>query len=297
MKILITGSAGTLGGPLLEALCQKGHVVIGCDLAHSPDPRIIRCDVRQFHRLQDIFDKHQPEIVMHLAAEFGRANGQTYWEDLWTTNCIGTRNVIECCKVHNSFLVFASSSEAYGSLSENGPLYEALLDCAMPQFYNEYALSKLTNEKQIQLSGVRHLILRIFNVYGPGEHYTPYRSVISQFLNAALLKKNFAAWQGQRSYLYIDDFIAAICRIPEKTTELEGEIINCADEEIIENHFLASLCANDSGKYELLPFHESRNVTTKKPDIAKFKELLGYKKTVSLEEGLERTAEWMRLYD
>ena len=299
MKILITGAAGTLGLPLLNALSQKGHEVIGCDLAHSSDERIVRCDVRHFHRLKELFDKHQPEIVMHFAAEFGRLNGQQYWEDLWTTNCIGTRNVIECCKTHNSFLVFASSSEAYGTLSGSGTLYEALLNCAMPWFYNEYALSKLTNEKQIQLSGVRHLILRIFNVYGPGEHYTPYRSVISRFLNAALLNKELLAWKGERTYLYIDDFIQAIVQIPSSLHYLNKKIINCADDESIENHSLAGLCASvvGSGTVDTLPSQETGNVYRKEPDIAHFKDILRYRKTVTLEEGLHRTAEWMRMYD
>ena len=299
MKILITGAAGTLGLPLLNALCERGHEVIGCDLKHTNDARIKRCDIRHLHRLEKMFADFAPEIVFDFAAEFGRKNGQDFYEDLWTTNCIGTRNVIECCKAHDSFLVFASSSEAYGTLAEDGILYEDLLHCAMPKFYNEYALSKLTNEKQIQLSGVRHLILRIFNVYGPGEHYTQYRSVIARFLHLANKGYPLFAWKGERTFLYVDDFIRAICSIPAKLDSFSGEIINCADDERIEIPFLAEVCSELCGSQEVRKDDETepRNTPKKIPDISKFKNLLGYKKTVSLEEGLKRTHEWMRAND
>ena len=126
-------------------------------------PPWIRGDVSKPRQLEQALDAYRItegdyspikdyDLLFHFAAEFGRKNGQAYYEDLWTTNCIGTRNVIDECVAREIPLVFSSSSEAYG-LSEqynNGEaLREEMLDNYPPQFHNEYALSKYTNERQI----------------------------------------------------------------------------------------------------------------------------------------------------
>jgi len=103
--------------------------------------------------LETIFAHVKPELVYHLAAEFGRMNGEDYYEQLWITNCVGTRNVIEACLKHKARLAFASSSEAYGDAdryaSGRGDIAEDFLDRFAPGFHNEYALTKWANERQI----------------------------------------------------------------------------------------------------------------------------------------------------
>jgi dTDP-glucose 4,6-dehydratase len=54
----------------------------------------VRADVRNFRQLERIFDKHRFDSVYPLAAEYGRWNGEDYYENLWQTNCIGTKNML-----------------------------------------------------------------------------------------------------------------------------------------------------------------------------------------------------------
>jgi len=88
-RILVTGSDGTLGRPLVAELRRRGHTVTGCDLHHGADEQGIRADVREHRQLERVMREAGPfDYVYHLAAEFGRLNGEEYYETLWTTNVI-----------------------------------------------------------------------------------------------------------------------------------------------------------------------------------------------------------------
>ncbi|PYS03766.1 MAG: nucleoside-diphosphate sugar epimerase, partial [Acidobacteria bacterium] len=93
-KILITGVMGTLGRPLARELEERGHDVWGVDLQHQADQKYYRADVANFRQLERVFEQDY-DFVYHLAAEFGRINGEEYYDTLWMTNVIGTRNVLE----------------------------------------------------------------------------------------------------------------------------------------------------------------------------------------------------------
>src|SRR5439155_19946575 len=127
-RILVTGSRGTLGRPLVKELNRRGHEVWQCDLQHQRDENYIRADIACFRQLERVFERSY-EYVYHLAAEFGRLNGEEYYETLWQTNVIGTRNILEMQKKKGFRLIFASSSEIYGDrhrnvLTEDTPLNE-----------------------------------------------------------------------------------------------------------------------------------------------------------------------------
>ena len=155
MRILITGSEGVLGSTLMTELRRRGFMPYGCDLQHSSDPYVFRADISEFRQIERVFERVRPDLVYNLAAEFGRKNGQDFYEQLWKTNCIGTRNVIELCTKFKAKLAHASSSEAYGmadTYAAGRKLEEADLDKFAPQFHNEYALTKYTNERQITMA-------------------------------------------------------------------------------------------------------------------------------------------------
>src|SRR6185312_6829503 len=141
MRILVTGSEGTLGKPLVEELECRGHDVYGLDLMHTHKQQYQRADVADFRQVDRAFCVARPDVVYHLAAEFGRVNGEEYYEQLWRTNQIGTANIIKACKYYGSKLILAGSSEAYGD-SDQATLSEGYLDVYAPKFHNQYALSK-----------------------------------------------------------------------------------------------------------------------------------------------------------
>src|SRR4051812_15457994 len=107
MRILVTGGLGTVGAGLVTLLRSRGHHVVSCDRAHHTDemgfslcadletPLYARCDVGQFRQLERVFEQGGPfELVYHCAAEFGRWNGEDFYEQLWMTNAVGTKNII-----------------------------------------------------------------------------------------------------------------------------------------------------------------------------------------------------------
>ena len=90
-------------------LQKRGHEVSGCDLQHQRDENFIRADVSNYRQLERVFEANDYDYVYHLAAEFGRINGEEYYDTLWETNVIGTRNILEWQTKKGFKLIFASS--------------------------------------------------------------------------------------------------------------------------------------------------------------------------------------------
>ena len=106
-RILVTGGSGTVGAGLITELRNRSHQVVSCDLYHRPDevgfsvgtdvvaPLYARCDVGDFRQIERVFDRMGPfDYVYNCAAEFGRWNGEDFYEQLWRTNAVGTKNII-----------------------------------------------------------------------------------------------------------------------------------------------------------------------------------------------------------
>ena len=299
-KILVTGSQGTLGRPLVRELRRRGHEVWGCDLQHHADEQVLRADVREYRQLEQLLDRTGPvDYVYHLAAEFGRINGEEFYETLWTTNVVGTRHVLELHRRHGFRLIFASSSEIYGDrhedvLHEDIPLQQSIIQ------HNDYATTKWVNEIQIMNFEKRHdspiVRLRFFNAYGPGERYHSYRSVICLFAYRAMMGLPYTVYKGyKRVFMYIDDFIPTLANVCERF--VAGEVYNIggtefASVETASNLILQSLGLDDS-RVEYLP-EDAHNVQNKRPDISRAAEAFGHAPRVTLPEGIPLTVDWMR---
>jgi dTDP-glucose 4,6-dehydratase len=300
MKILITGGQGVLGSKLAVELEHRGHDVWTCGRSHG-ERKHIRADVSEWRQVESLFEQVKPDVCYHLAGEFGRMNGQQYYEQLWKTNCLGTRNVIEACVMQGTRLIFSSSSEAYGSLADKGKLVESDLEHFVPSFHNEYALTKWTNEQQIKTAikndGLNATILRFFNVYGPGEFYSDYRSVVCLFIYRAMKHLPITVYVGtHRSFLYVDDWTNAVANVCE-TSSANGEAFNIGSSEYVDLGTLYDIVVKELGgtKSPLTAINNERsNIADKLPDTSKATELLGLKQAVSLREGVGRTIEWVR---
>ena len=92
-KILVTGGAGFIGTNLVNELKSRGHEVTALDLYNTDREDYIRADVRNYRQLERVFDNQQFEFdyVYHLAAEYGRWNGEDYYENLWQTNVVARK--------------------------------------------------------------------------------------------------------------------------------------------------------------------------------------------------------------
>ena len=298
MKILVTGSKGTLGTHLVQELKKRGHEVWGCDLQHQRDDNYIRADVSNYRQLERVFEQNY-DYVYHLAAEFGRVNGEEYYDTLWQTNVIGTRNILEWQKRKGFRLIFASSSEIYGDqhagiLREDIPLNQSIIQ------HNDYALTKWVNEIQImnfeKRFGIEAVRCRFFNAYGPGEYYHNYRSVVCLFCYRALFGIPYTVYKGYyRVFMYIDDFTPTLANVCEKFKA--GEVYNIGGREYRSVEELSDLILDYTGASESLVNYlpeDKHNVLSKRPDISKAEKDLGHNPKTTLEEGIPRTIEWMK---
>ena len=297
-KILITGVMGTLGRPLKRELERRGHEVWGLDLQHEADLQYFRADVASYRQLERALEQDY-DFVYHLAAEFGRINGEEYYDTLWTTNVIGTRNLLELQKRKKFKLIFASSSEIYGDkhreiLSEDIPLNHSIIQ------HNDYAVTKWVNEIQIMNFEKRFgnpvVRLRFFNAYGPGEYYHNYRSVVCLFAYRALHRLPYDVYLGyHRVFMYIDDFIPTLSNVVDNF--IPGEVYNIGGDEFRSVKEMSGLILNYLGKDDSLVNYlpeDKHNVLNKKPNIEKARRAFGHDPRITLEEGIPRTVEWMK---
>lgn len=297
-KILVTGSKGTLGTGLVRELRKRGHEVWGCDLQHQADEQYIRADVSSYRQLERVFE--QPyDFVYHLAAEFGRINGEEYYDTLWQTNVIGTRNILECQRKYQFKLIFASSSEIYGDkhadlLTEEIPLQSSIIQ------QNDYAVTKWVNEIQCmnfeKRFGLPIVRLRFFNAYGPGEYYHAYRSVVCLFCYRALHDIPYTVYdQYYRVFMYIDDFTPTLANVVDHF--MPGEVYNIGGRDYRSVNELSTIILNylglDDHRVTYLP-QDVHNVQSKRPNITKAFEAFGHNPQVTLEDGVKRTLEWMK---
>lgn len=311
MKILITGSSGTVGRGIFEELIRRGHDVYGTDIAHQSNeigfslrtdikkPRYAKCDVGEFRQIERVFEVMGPfDIVYHCAAEFGRWNGEDFFESLWRTNAVGTKNIIRLQERLKFKLIHFSSSEVYGDWE--GVMEESVMDKHEIKQMNDYALSKWVNEAQIKNSRVQYntqtVIVRLFNTYGPGEYYSPYRSVNCRFLYCALMHLPFVVFKGHhRTSTFLSDTVNTLATIVDNFKD--GEVYNIGGDHYHSIEELAETILRVTGApHDLVEYKNSEILTTKdkRVDVSKSIRDLGHKNTVSLEEGIRRTTEWMR---
>lgn len=297
-KILITGSKGTLGSRLAEVLQIRGHEVWEVDLQHHKEERYLRADIGEYRQLERVFEQNY-DYVFHLAAEFGRINGEEYYDTLWKTNVIGTRHILEWQLKKGFKLVFMSSSEIYGEatepvLTEDFPLQKTIIQ------HNDYALTKWVNEVQIMNFERKHqspiVRLRLFNAYGPGEYYHPYRSVVCLFVYRALHGIPYDVFEGySRVFMYVDDLIPTIANAVDAFKP--GEVYNVGGIEYRSVKELSDLVLKYTGGdpklVRYLP-EDKHNTVSKRPDIRKAVADLGHNPRVLLEEGVPKTVEWMK---
>jgi len=297
-KILVTGGLGFIGSNLVRELRNRGHDVWFCDLMHSHDPKSIRCDVGKYRQVERLFDQHDFEYVYHLAAEYGRWNGEDYYENLWLTNVVGTKNIIRMQEKKRFKMIFFSSAEVYGDYE--GVMREEVPERIHIHLLNDYAMTKWVGEMMIKNSAMQYgtetVIIRPFNVYGPGEHYHPYRGFIPKFIYHALHGIPYTVYLGHKRTLeYIDDFVKAVANVVDNFKA--GEVYNIGGDEVYEVKYISDLVLKCVGRDDsIVTYKEAEPFTTKvkTPDSTKAKRDLGWRPRVKPEEGIPRTVEWFR---
>jgi dTDP-glucose 4,6-dehydratase len=297
-KILVTGGLGTLGSYVVKKLEAAGHEVWVADLPHNHRVRYYRMDVGAFRQVERVLEKENFDGVYHLAAEFGRWNGEDYYENLWRSNAVGTKNIIRMQEKLGFKLIHASSSEVYGDYA--GEMSEDVMDLHEVKQMNDYAMTKWVNEMQILNSAAQFdsktVRIRIFNTYGPGEYYSLYRSVVCRFMYSALHSVPFTVYRGHtRTHTYIEDAATWIARIWENFKP--GTVYNIAGSERHSIEKVAELVLKSAKASPNIVTYEASEILTTKDKIVSNASLLrdlGTLPEVPFEQGLDITRDWMK---
>lgn len=299
MNFLITGAAGFLGSSLANHLAREGHQVRGLDDLSTGDPQALAPDVH-FTR-GDILDRpklwtllQDVDVVYHLAARVSVPESVLYPRDYNHVNVGGTVALMEAIRdVGVRRVVLTSSGAVYGNQADQ-PLKEALT----PNPRSPYAVSKLAAEYYVRtiggLWGIETVSLRIFNAYGPGQHLPPsHPPVVPHYLKQALRGGTLVAHGDgtqTRDFVFVDDVVSALVAAAT-APNINRLVVNIGSgrETSIRELIKVVLDVTGSTAEVIYNAQTSGGVSRMCADISLAREKLGYRPSISLEDGLRLT--------
>ena len=324
MKILVTGGAGFIGSAVVRLAIARGHSVVNLDaltyaaclenvasVSKSPQYFFEQADIRDRNALDTIFAKHQPDAVMHLAAESHVDRSIDGPADFIETNVTGTFNMLEAARsywqAHGKPETFRfhhiSTDEVFGSLPSDPSVQfteETPYDPRSP-----YSASKASSDHLVrawhETYGLPVVLTNCSNNYGP--YHFPEKLIPVIILNALVGKPLpiYGTGSNIRDWLYVEDHADALLLVLEKGAI--GRSYNIGGENERSNlELVQTLCKildhlrpRSTGAYADLitfvqdrPGHDARYAI----DPSRIRDELGWRPSVTVEEGLEKTVQW-----
>lgn len=308
--IFITGGAGFIANTLIKHYIDDNKIVVydnfhrdtltASDIANHKNIKIVKGDVLDSEALKAAMKGC--DIVIHAA---GIAGIDTVIKNPVRTmhvNMIGTANALEAAQVNgikDRFIDF-STSEVFGSMAFKSSETDSTVAGSAGEARWTYAVSKLAGEhlahayfKQYQLPVVT---VRPFNVYGPGQTG---EGAIQIFIKKALKNENIIInGDGNqiRAWCYVDDFVDCIM-LALTDRKAIGESFNIGNARAVTTILgLAETVIRVLKSESKIIFKDalSADVELRIPSVEKAKNILGFKSKIDLEEGVLRTAEWMK---
>lgn len=322
MKILVTGGAGFIGSAVVRLAVARGHHVVNLDaltyaaclanvasVSDSPLYTFEHADIRDRAALDRILASHQPDAVMHLAAESHVDRSIDGPGDFISTNVTGTYTLLEAVRMYwmhkgrpGSFRFHhVSTDEVYGSLGPTGRFTEETpYDPRSP-----YSASKAASDHLVRAwhhtYGLPVVLTNCSNNYGP--YHFPEKLIPVVILNALAGKPLPVYGDGSnvRDWLFVEDHADALLLALEKG--MPGRSYNIGGESERSNlELVRALCAILDRKQPGIggshadritfvadrPGHDARYAI----DPIRTRQELGWRPSVTLDEGLERTVDW-----
>ena len=296
-KVLVTGSSGSIGTALSEALLKEGYELTGADIRPNEwnkeiDEKTVRVDLTDKEKTLALLPKNI-EVILHLAAH-SRVWDLAQNPALGGENMLMLENVLEFAKTNGiKKIIFASSREVYGNLVKDSYSEE---DASLEHCENAYAESKLKGEEMLHVyraSDIDSVILRFANVYGK---YDTHNRVVPLFIAHCLEEKPIRIFGTGKilDFVYIDDAVSGIMLALHGFNDLRDEAVNIASGEGTDLADLANMLKALTGADIQVSVEDNRTgeVMRYVGNIEKAKRLLGFSPAVSLKEGLRRTVQW-----
>ncbi|MCX7835607.1 MAG: SDR family oxidoreductase [bacterium] len=305
MRILVTGGAGFLGSHLCEYLLMQGHDVICLDNFFTGSKDNIQHLFTNYHFELIRHDVVEPILlevdqIYHLACPASPVHYRYNPVKTIKTNIMGTIHMLGLAKRTKARILLASTSEVYGDplIHPQPETYWGNVNPIGPRScYDEgkRAAECLMMDYHRQNS-VDTRIARIFNTYGPRMAENDGR-VVSNFILQALRGKPltvFGTGQQTRSFCYVDDLIRGLVQLME--TENLHTPLNLGNPDeftMIDFAKLVLELTESHSEITFLPLPED-DPKQRCPDITLAKNVLNWRPTVSLHEGLKHTIEYFR---
>jgi UDP-glucose 4-epimerase len=315
VKILITGGAGFVGSHLAEAFLERGDEVTVLDLASDlkvrhlrerPGFRMIRASVLENDILEGVIA--WADLVYHLAAVVGVEHyvGDPY--QVLTVNINGTQAVLAAAFRHGKKVIFSSTSEIYGR--NTAVPFDEDSDRVLGSTRIDrwcYSTSKAAGEHlcfAFARMGLRVVVLRYFNVYGPRLDTMDRGRVVTIFMGQLLRGEPLTVigdGRQTRTFVYVDDAVGATVAAGLRP-EAEGMAINIGTDREVSIEELARLMVRIAGspsRVILVPKEAVydrgyEDIPRRVPSVRRMHELLGVRADITLEDGLARTIEWFK---
>ncbi|MAN98246.1 dTDP-glucose 4,6-dehydratase [uncultured Roseovarius sp.] len=325
MRLLITGGAGFIGSAVVRLAVARGHEVINLDaltyaaclenvasVADSPRYTFVQADIRDRSAMARVFADHMPDVVLHLAAESHVDRSIDGPGTFVETNITGTYNLLEAARGYwqaqgrpETFrFQHISTDEVYGSLPAD-PSVKFTEDTPYDP-RSPYSASKAASDHLVrawhETYGLPILITNCSNNYGP--FHFPEKLVPVIILNALAGKPLPIYGDGSnvRDWLYVEDHAEALLTVLERG--VPGRSYNIGGENELSNlELVHRLCAvldelaprDDGQSYAAQisfvadrPGHDARYAI----DPARIRRELGWRPSVTVDEGLQRTVRW-----
>lgn len=289
----------------MNELRSRGHEVTAADLYNTDKDDYIRADVKNYRQVESLFEDQKYDYAYHLAAEYGRWNGEAYYENLWQTNVMGTKNLIRLQEKLGFRMIFFSSAEVYGDY--NGVMSEDVMEknpISDTYQMNDYAISKWAGElmcmNSANMFSTETVRVRPVNCYGPQEHFTPYRGFIPKFIYHSLFGKPYTVYKGHKRIIdYVEDTARTFANIVDNFKPGEAYNIGGKQEWEMEIKDYSDLVLDAVGVDDsLVNYKEAEPFTTqvKTIDFSKSIKDLKHDPKITPVEGIKRTVEWMKWY-
>ncbi len=310
---LVTGCAGFIANEVASQLIAEGHQVVGIDnvndyydvrlkehrlerlQSHGPEQfEFIRGDIEDNSTLQGIFERHQFDGVLNLAARAGVRYSMENPHVYMTTNAMGSLNLLDQMQRHGvKKYVLASTSSLYAG--QPMPFVETL---PVNTPISPYAASKKAAEAMAyayhHLYDIDVSVCRYFTVYGPAGRPDMCIFRFIKWIDEGTPIELFGDGEQSRDFTYVSDIasgtIAALQPVGYEVVNLGGGGTPVSLNTIIE---MLEARLGKKAKIENKTFHKA-DIKITSADISKARDLLGWTPKVELDEGIDASVDWYR---
>ena len=321
MKLLVTGGAGFIGSAVVRLAIERGYSVVNLDaltyaaclenvasVAGKPGYAFEKADIRDREALERIFARHKPDAVMHLAAESHVDRSIDGPGEFIETNITGTYRLLEAARgfwegqgrPEGFRFHHISTDEVFGSLGATGQFTEETPYAPNSPYSTSKAASDHLVRAWAETYGLPVVMTNCSNNYGP--FHFPEKLIPVVILKALAGEEIPVYGKGEnvRDWLYVEDHADALLTVLEKGKL--GRSYNIGGENEARNiDIVRMICAIlDDKRPKNSPYQDQIAFVTDRPghdlryaiDPTRIATELGWRPSVTLEQGLERTVQW-----